>query len=49
MEAKSGTINRRAPLITAGIFLGVGLGGLLMEFYCIRSSSGITCLVAFDL
>ncbi|QKQ72427.1 DUF2243 domain-containing protein [Nostoc sp. TCL240-02] len=29
MEAKSGTINRRAPLITAGIFLGVGLGGFI--------------------
>ncbi|MHC5729212.1 MAG: DUF2243 domain-containing protein [Nostoc sp.] len=29
MEAKSETFNRRAPLITAGIFLGVGLGGFL--------------------
>ncbi|MEH2412399.1 DUF2243 domain-containing protein [Nostoc sp.] len=29
MEAKSETFNRRAPLITAGICLGVGLGGFL--------------------
>ncbi|MEH1838777.1 MAG: DUF2243 domain-containing protein [Nostoc sp.] len=29
MEAKSETLNQRAPLITAGIFLGVGLGGFL--------------------
>ncbi|MBN4004580.1 MULTISPECIES: DUF2243 domain-containing protein [unclassified Nostoc] len=29
MEAKSETPNQRAPLITAGIFLGVGLGGFL--------------------
>ena len=29
MEAKSETFNRRAPLITAGIFLGVGLGGFV--------------------
>lgn len=27
MEAKSETSNRRTPLIVAGIFLGVGLGG----------------------
>ncbi|MDZ8137373.1 MAG: DUF2243 domain-containing protein [Nostoc sp. DedQUE04] len=29
MEAKNETLNRRAPLITAGIFLGVGLGGFI--------------------
>ncbi|WP_373528233.1 DUF2243 domain-containing protein [Nostoc sp.] len=29
MEAKSETLNQRAPLITAGIFLGLGLGGFI--------------------
>ena len=29
MEAKSETRNRRAPLIAAGIFLGLGLGGFV--------------------
>ena len=29
MEAKSETFYRRAPLISAGICLGVGLGGFL--------------------
>ncbi|MEH2074094.1 MAG: DUF2243 domain-containing protein [Nostoc sp.] len=29
MEAKNETLNRRTPLITSGIFLGVGLGGFI--------------------
>jgi uncharacterized membrane protein len=46
MKVKNEVRKTSTLLIAAGIFLGLGLGGfwegLLMAFYCIKFSNGIT-------
>lgn len=47
MEANSGFFRKRLPLISAGIFLGLGLGGFVVGFRIV-SFGRIACFYWVD-